>query len=213
MTPAALDVRALYDRFFELGGPPPRHQDRPWAYRRRSTSLRLPGCLLVADLVRTRKPARVLDLGSGLTSVLLRSLAKHEAPDMCVVTTDLSPHWLAVTVKELIRDGLDYGRCYIQPDFEALTLEPFDLITVDIGDTAYRYGSAEKIAGWVAPGGVIVLDDWHLHTYPDRMGEALARLGFDVTVHHGTLDQFGGKVATAERPAGRLDLMATEHRP
>jgi hypothetical protein len=32
------------------------------------------------------------------------------------------------------------------------------------------------------------------------MGEALDRLGFVVTIHHGTVDQFGGKVATAERP-------------
>lgn len=198
-TPAKVDVPALYERFFRLGGPPRGHEDRPWSYRRKITSLRLGGCLVVAELFRQRRPARVLDLGSGLTSILLRTLAKVEAPETCVVTTDLSPHWLAVTAKELIRDDLDHRNCYLQADFEALELEPFDLIVVDIGDTAYRYGSAQKIAGWLADKGAIVLDDWHLHSYPERMGKALGDLGFLVTVRPDSLDEFGGKVAVAER--------------
>lgn len=195
--PAAtrVDVTALYERFFELGGPPPGNK-RPWQWRRRCTSLRLGGALFLAEAVRRRRPRRVLDLGSGLTTHVLRSLMA-EFPQMEVVTTDTSPMWLACTARELARDGLNEEHCFVHAGFEARERGLFDLISVDIGSCQFRVENAAQFASWLATGGLMVLDDWHMKPYPEFMGAALAALGLAVTPHPETEDD--GFLATAER--------------
>lgn len=194
-----VDIPALYERFFALGGPPPGDEARPWQYRRKCTSLRLAGCEYLATLVRTRQPQRVLDLGSGMTSHVLRALMR-EVPGMHVTTTDTMPNWLATTVAELHRDGLNAVACVTQDDFErdVSSWDAFDLISVDCGNLEYRATLAPKLAEWCAPGGILVLDDWHMEPYPTTMGAALSALGFVVTPRMESLDELGGFVATAE---------------
>jgi predicted O-methyltransferase YrrM len=197
VTEILLDVPMLYEQFFRLGGPPP--SGKPQQYRRRVTSMRLPACLLLAELVRTRRPARVLDLGSGLTSYVLRAL-KTEFPDMAVVTTDTAERWLKCTIAELRRDGMDSAFCFTQAAFEDWKEKGvYDLISVDAGNTAYRFRLAPLLLSWLAPGGVVVLDDWHLEHYAAKMGDLLIGEGFTVTPRPDTLDEFGGFVALAER--------------
>lgn len=192
-----VDVEALYKRFFELGGPPAWDVGRPWQYRRRVTSLRMPGMLLLAEIVRARRPARVLDLGSGLTSILLRALIA-EVPGMRVTSTDTWARWLACTEKELARDGLNGERCYLHEDFERVEGERFDLISVDIDRTEFRLGLVPRFQGWLAEGGVIVLDDWGME-FTDAMRDALEAAGFVVTPRPETLDEYGCFMAVAER--------------
>lgn len=193
----AVNIADVYARFFALGGAP-KGSKRPWHYRRQCTSMRLAGCELLASLVRTRRPARVLDLGSGMTTHVLRALMAED-PKMVVVTTDTAPLWLARTMAELHRDGLSEAHCYTQGDFEATDWEPFDLISVDCGDTGTRIKMAVQIADWCAPRGILVMDDWRLGEYPLRMTTCLTALGFRVTEHPETMDQYDNMLATAER--------------
>jgi hypothetical protein len=192
------DVAALYEQFFALGGPP-KGATRVWHYRRKITSLRLPACLLLADLIRTRRPAAILDLGSGVTTHVIRVVAA-EVGSVQVVTTDTAPLWLARTIAELRRDEIDPSRCLLQGDFEQWNgNRQYGLICVDYGNTSYRLGAAPKIAQWCAPDGVIFLDDFHNASYAANMTAALTSLGFTVTPRSDTLDEFGGFVALAER--------------
>lgn len=190
------DVRKMYERFFRIHGAPA-GSDRPWQYRRRETSLRLAGCLVLEQIVNERTPKRILDLGSGLTTHLLRNLAFPL--QATVVTTDTDRKWLNKTIDELHRDGWHSDSCYTQDEFEQHTWPPFDLISVDCGNLTYRATLAPKLAEWCAPGGVLVLDDWHMEPYPQVMGDALRALGFDVTPRADSIDEAGGFLATAER--------------
>lgn len=197
MTTTAVDLAALTERFFALGAPPAHDAARPWRYRRRVTSLGWPAVAYLGALVETHRPARILDLGSGLTSLVLRSLSAD------VWTTDTSPGWLTKTLLELQREGLSTDRCYTQATFEQdrASRLTYDLISADIADTGFRRGLAPRLAGWLAPGGRIVLDDWHLPGYAEGMGAALRTLGFAVTAQPDTIDEFGRFVALATREA------------
>jgi len=193
-----MDVVAVYDRFFALGGMPPTDY-RPWQYRRKETSMRLPGCALLASLVRDRRPSRVLDLGSGLTTLVLRELQRQEFPQMIVVTVDTSERWLQTTQTELQRDGLNDEHCYTHAEFDALQWEPFDLISVDEGNLEHRVTIVDALARWCAPRGLLVLDDWKMRDYAQRMTVALTDLGFTVTERYDTMDEFDQFLALAER--------------
>ncbi len=194
-----IDVPTFYARFFALGGPPPGSR-KPWHYRRRETSLRLEGCQLLAQLVRSRRPRRVLDLGSGITTLLLRHLAT-EVDDMAVTTTDTSSRWLEVTRGELVRDALPTSRLYLQAEFEqqAGTQNLFGLVSVDAGDLDFRVALAPELERWCAADGILVLDDFGMRDYARQMTAALEGLGFVVTPHHDTLDEYGCYMATAVR--------------
>lgn len=195
MTPE--HVRALHDRFFALGGPPT-PKSRAWQFRRRCTSLRLPGCQLLADLVIAHRPARVLDLGSGMTTIILRELQK-EQDDMLVVTTDTSTRWLRTTEAELVRDQLRTDHCFEQDAFIAATWEPFDLVSVDCDNLAYRLSIVPLLVQWCAPRGILVLDDFGMESYAADMTAALSAHGFTITEHHDTHDEYDTWLATAER--------------
>lgn len=201
MTTYRYDVAMHYERFFALGGPPANDAARPWKYRRRETSLRLAGCLVLAKLVRERRPALALDLGSGLTTVLLRGMIR-ELPEMRVVTTDLSRGWLETTRAELERERLPLADLYLHSEWERFDhVHRFDLISVDIGNLTQRVEMAANLDRWLAPGGILVLDDWHMDEdgFPQRMTEALEALGFAITVRDDSIDEAGGFLATAER--------------
>lgn len=153
-------------------------------------------------LVRTYRPRRVLDLGSGVTSHILRALIA-EVPGMQVVTTDASRGWLQTTIMELRRDGLSDAHCFVHDAFEASALanEPFDVISVDIFDTRFRRDLSRKLAQWLAPAGVMLLDDWHKSHYAPTMTARLEQLGLTVEPRVDTRDEWGRFVALAYRVA------------
>ena len=141
----------------------------------------------------------ILDLGSGVTTHVIRAVAA-EAPGCSVVTTDTEPMWLNKTVLELERDGASAARCFRQEDFELWNKDrQYGRICVDCGNTAYRLAMTAKLAEWCAPTGTLFLDDFHLEPYATKMGAALEALGFTVTPQPSTKDEFGGFVALARR--------------
>lgn len=159
--------------------------------------MRIQGCQLLADMVSERQPKRVLDLGSGITSIMFRELMK-EYSEMMVVTTDTSLRWLDVTRKELVRDRLDTHHTYLQEEFESQTWESFDLISVDCDNLAYRVALAPKLTEWCRIGGMLMLDDWRMEHYTEDMSAQLAG-HFVVAEPEHSRDIHGFTVALAER--------------
>jgi predicted O-methyltransferase YrrM len=196
-----VDLREVYDRFFALGAPPTQDADKAWRYRRKVTSLGWPAVQLIGEIVRATRPQRVLDLGSGLTSIVLRELAR-EIPGMHVVTTDTSHGWLLRTILELRRDGLSDADCFMHGTFEAseLAKERYDFITVDIDNTPFRRALADKLVGWLAEAdGLMLLDDWQIAPYAPTMTTRLLDAGLAVQPRPETRDEFGRFVALAAR--------------
>jgi predicted O-methyltransferase YrrM len=131
-------------------------------------------CLLL-HLCRTRNPKRILDLGSGFSSYVLRLHAGKVGANVTSIDTDAD--WLAKTGKYLAEHGLSNGDLRLLDDFIA---EPaYDLVFHDIGNGALRNKMASFAADHCAPRGVVVFDDAQhgghaFHAYETCLG------GFDV---------------------------------
>ena len=191
-----MSVAERYHRFFRLGGLPTGRHD-PWHFRRECTSMRLKACVHLVQTILNRNALRILDLGSGITSHMIRSLMPRHA--LTVYTTDLSKRWLDTTVAELVRDKLDIANCMEQTTFDNLRVEPFDVVCVDLGNMDYRVERAPDIARWTANGGIILLDDFGMRDYAERMTSALNAQGFAVAPVWETLDEYDTYMAQAVR--------------
>ena len=173
--------------------------------RRDTTAMGTEGAIVLLELVArgaaARHPYRVADLGSGFSSAALRWLATQLPLE--VWTVDTSARWLATTQDELRREGLELGRCYeFEPFAATAPAHHFDLLFVDIGPMPFRVGLAAdgSLGRWLAPGGTIVLDDWHTEHYRIAMLPRLEAQGFTVTELPASRDTHGRYLASASRP-------------
>jgi predicted O-methyltransferase YrrM len=129
----------------------------------------------------------VLDLGSGFSTWVLRAFTRAH-----IVTVDHSAQWLRHTRNELHALGLPTRDMYELSDFiENHANEKFDLVFVDMGDTALRRQYFEAFLHWTAPGGLLVFDDWHMHHLREPLTIKLQQRGLSVVEIPETLDQYG----------------------
>jgi predicted O-methyltransferase YrrM len=115
-------------------------------------------------LCETQAPTRVLDLGSGFSSFVLRRYAGQAGPAVEVHSADHAAEWLAATGRYLERHGLAPSGLSTWDEFRSREHAPFGLILHDLGGPvddhlAYRLSVLPEVLDLLAPGGVIVLDD------------------------------------------------------
>jgi predicted O-methyltransferase YrrM len=125
--------------------------------------------------IELHRPARVLDLGAGQSSLLLDAL--RDTFPMEIQTVEGDPGWCAAVGARVRHDvrlcPVETRRveghrvpAYVLPD--EIRTGAFDLVLVDGPGGARRFGRAgalDVIAGAVNPGGVVLFDD------TDRRGE------------------------------------------
>jgi predicted O-methyltransferase YrrM len=146
-------------------------------------------CLLHAMCTLLR-PARMLDLGSGFSSVVLR-LHAQEAGEGAVCTVDDDPVWLARTLEFLQAVELPGGDFLLWSEFRK-SPGTFDFIFHDLGDMELRGRSLQSILGRVSGNGVVVLDDMHMKAYRPVAEAAVRAAGMRlVSVRRLTLDELG----------------------
>lgn len=155
-----------------------------------------------AHAARLDRPCRVADLGSGLSSALLRALAPHLGLEVWTVDTEWK--WLGTTLYELEREGLGTEHCHHMDIVESLGKRlkgHFDVLFVDCGNMAYRLELAQRgrLDFWLAPGGLMLLDDWHTEHYHPTMTALLEKQGFVVKPCRGSKDVHGRFLAEARR--------------
>jgi predicted O-methyltransferase YrrM len=136
---------------------------------------------LLLTLCSYRQPDRVLDLGSGFSSVVLRKYAQ-EAPGSLVVTIDDDAEWLHKTRQYLEREGLPFGHLYSWDEFYRRGRFPmgFDVVLHDLGSMDTRLAVIPKVADLVATGGLLILDDFHKRRYRRQATSLLKARGFKV---------------------------------
>jgi predicted O-methyltransferase YrrM len=138
-------------------------------------SLELAAFIDVLCMVRT--PRRLLDLGSGFSSFVLRRYAEQAGVSVEVQSTDHASEWLAATRRYLEGHGLGVSGLSTWSDFRSREHAPFDLILLDLGSTGgdsagYRLSVLPYVLGLLTPGGVLILDDAHRLAF----GRAVRRL-------------------------------------
>lgn len=164
----------------------------------------------LCEAMRAEPPAgapgdvRILDLGSGYSSLVFRAWQHYNCPTAEVWTTDTEWRWLGTTLYEIEHLGFDSRHCLHHALFHQLPLERtggrFDLIFHDLNGLPERVRQLPNLDRWLAPFGLIVLDDWHAANYRADMTHALAHAGYVIDERvEDTRDEFGRFVAQAWR--------------
>jgi predicted O-methyltransferase YrrM len=113
------------------------------------------------DLCDALAPRRVLDLGSGFTSVVLRHYASSVEHPVSVVSVDDDPRWLERTRGFLDEHGYTQGELRVWSDFANAPGEAFDVVFHDLASGSVREAAMTVAVGCLSPRGVILFDDVH----------------------------------------------------
>jgi predicted O-methyltransferase YrrM len=113
------------------------------------------------DLCGALAPRRVLDLGSGFTSVVLRHYASSVEHPVSVVSVDDDPRWLERTRVFLDEHGYTQGELRLWSDFANAPGEAFDVVFHDLASGSVRDTAMAVAVGCLSPRGVILFDDAH----------------------------------------------------
>ncbi|MBI3469106.1 MAG: class I SAM-dependent methyltransferase [Planctomycetes bacterium] len=159
-------------------------------------------CLLYA-LAGVMRPSEILDLGSGLSSYVLRTYAT-EADHTCRVTSvDDDQHWLKQTEAYLSQFALPTDRLLHWDDFcQRLPAGRFQLVFHDLGNMDTRAMTLPTVLRTLAPAGVLVLDDMHKRRYRRRAEQHARQEGWRLlSARAQTLDGIGRFSKIAVRAA------------
>lgn len=176
------------------------------AGRRDETAIDVRAAWLLCDRVlaisETRPRLRVLDLGSGFSTIVLRYFMQALWPSREsweVWTTDTNWRWLGTTLFELEELGLD-TRHMLHHEL-LMQLPPrlvrgsFDLVFVDLAETSRRIMQIELFQQMRTPHGVVILDDWHMEHYRTQAARGWA--DYAMRTHEAYGDRHGRYMAEA----------------
>ena len=139
-------------------------------------------CALLLATARRLRPRRILDLGSGLSSYVLRSFAVESRRG--VGGDGGRRRGLArARPRFLASRGLPTGDMYVWEAFAATTPAPFDFVLHDLGSMRVRAATLPRVLELAAPDGIVLLDDLHPKGAPycDIAPEAYRRAGRGTT--------------------------------
>jgi len=123
-------------------------------------SLSLETARFTIGLCEVLRPAAAADLGSGLSSWLLRWWARRTGHRLHVVSVDDAPRWLDRARSFVEASGLPAEEFRTWSQFRDGDRR-FDLVLWDFGDVRARAEATGEIWERVAPGGALLFDDIH----------------------------------------------------
>jgi len=146
-------VHEAYTRHFT------RHKRQP------TRALGWPATRWLLNALTAWETETVLECGSGWSTTALRMWAE-EKPGRYITTTDHKPAWLALAEAECVMEGLIPARFAPHQDLARESPDlAFDVVLVDLADTPTRVEHLAQFVRWTKPGGMMVLDDWHVPSY------------------------------------------------
>ncbi|MCL7969845.1 MAG: class I SAM-dependent methyltransferase [marine benthic group bacterium] len=163
-------------------------------------------CRFLVRWCEVRRPGRIVDLGSGITSWTLRSWRDRFSPDSTVISVDDDPEWLA--------RSRDYSRTAGTGDVDFLLWDEFlekhgsdrfDLVVYDFGSVRERARQMATAFDLVAPGGAIICDDIHKARIWRAARNSMWRRGWTGwSLREETLDSIGRFALLVGRPPERV---------
>jgi len=142
-------------------------------------------------ICKTTNPKRILDLGSGFSSFVLRRFAET-SPSVKVVSVDDDVQWLEKTKDYLSNKVKNTSNILSLSNFIESAEFNFDIILLDLNFVEVRKNYIALAVERCSQGGLIIFDDAHK---PDFMLEILEQTkGLPIrlfNISHLTRDQFG----------------------
>jgi len=140
----------------------------------------LPLSTFLEVMCRVIHPQRVVDLGSGFSSFVLRNYASHAPDPIEVHSVDDHGGWLEKTRQYLSRHKLSTENVWEWSAFiAAATPRSFDLVLHDMGSMEFRAETLPEVLTLGRPGGYVVLDDVHKPAYRKRVHQVLSERGLN----------------------------------
>jgi predicted O-methyltransferase YrrM len=120
---------------------------------------------LLAWMVRERPVQRILDTGSGFSSMVLRAEAQSK-PGVAHFAVEDNTFWLNRTTEFLREQKLPAENVLSWDEFKSnKALSCFDLVFHDMGNMTTRITSLLEIESRVTPEAWLILDDMHKGSY------------------------------------------------
>ncbi len=149
--------------------------------------------ILFYILISNLKPQKILDLGSGFSSFVIRYTLKEYDIKSEVTSIDDNEFWLAKS-RDFVRDkNLEINTFILWDDFLVTDIQKYDFISHDLGTMDIRRKTLDSIIDYLKPeNGILLLDDMHKRKYREYVLENIKTLRikkFDFRRY--TLDSFG----------------------
>jgi predicted O-methyltransferase YrrM len=144
-------------------------------------------------------PKRILDLGSGFSSLVFRLYMMDGKPTPSIWSVDDEQEWLETTRRFLTSNNLPSDNLVFWQTFREKQHDPFDLVLHDLGGMKTRMETLKEALAFAPQGGLVVLDDVHKHTYRSYAKRVLKELA---------LTSYSLRAFTKDR-LGRYSLLVT----
>ncbi len=146
---------------------------------------------LMYTICKINNYKKILDLGSGLSSVVFRLYAsKH--PGVEVHSVDDSEEWLIKTKDFLSSYDFKIANISSLHEFIESKESGFDFIFYDMNFAEVRINHIKWLLGLIKTGGVIIIDDVHKPDYYFSLLEKIKEEPYDIfSLKKFTLDNFG----------------------
>lgn len=148
----------------------------------------------VFERLKTEKPASVLDMGSGFSSLVFAVAKQLINTKMSVLTVDTSREWLEKSKRFLEVHQVSSGEFITWHDFETREPAPCDFMLFDLGRTPERVPlfSETLRRGWIAGYTTVIVDDMHKLAIAGPLKTVLENYTYEVEdIRTQTLDEFG----------------------
>lgn len=148
-------------------------------------------CILMCDMMR---PQKILDLGSGFSSYIFRSLPSiiGEGYQPVIWSVDDSPEWINETKTFLASHDIPSDSVITWDAFVQKNLGPFNFMLYDLGGFEFRKENLNQIIKLCDKNGMIIFDDMHSAEFGRYLNKTLKKTNctyFDVRYY--SKDKFG----------------------
>ena len=163
-------------------------------------SISLELAVFLRVLCKVRNPRRIVDLGSGFSSFVLRHHAAETTPAPVVWSVDDSAAWLERTGEFLSAHDLPADNLTTWDAFIARSRDEFDLVLDDLGSPPTRTATLPSALRLIGSDGIVVIDDMHKPWYRPYARRVVREAGLRyVSSRKLTIDNFGRYAAVAVR--------------
>jgi len=148
-------------------------------------------CLYTLQYCLENKPLKIVDLGSGISSYILRLYKKYSSDNVITYSVDDDEAWLAKAKQfaakyELDCDNFIYDINNIKDGFEE-----FDLVIHDYGRMPIRTETIIDAYALLKVGGTIIYDDCHKGYYYKLVKQKMQELSQEIIELEETRDEGG----------------------